>query len=267
MALLRWQLARPREPAVYDLTFRDDLQRYLPFVSWGPDGQTCVLPSSQVISVRDLAREKETLTLTAPLFLDNPAVSPDGKIVAGGGRDGCLHLWDLTLGRTVHRFPTKGRRWIGTAFSRDGKLLASCNEEKKRVTMWNTATGNEVCSWNIQSGASVSAFHPDGKLLAVGGQDGSILLHDAVTGKQLRALGGHLGAIHSLQFTPNGKTLISSGQDGVLRLWDPENVRAREVIPLGPANRPLTFALDPSGKYLFAAGHCPVIFVLRLPPG
>ena len=41
--------------------------------------------------------------------------------------------------------------------------------------------------------------------------------------------------------------------------------RARGVIPLGPANQPLTFDSDPSGKYLVAAGQSPMIFVLRLP--
>ena len=68
-----------------------------------------------------------------------------------------------------------------------------------------------------------------------------------------------------MKFTPDGKALVSSGDDGIIRLWNPENVRAREVIPLGPANHPLIFDLDPSGRYAFVAGHTAVIFVLRLP--
>ncbi len=45
-------------------------------------------------------------------------------------------------------------------------------------------------------------------------------------------------------------------------------MRAREVIPLGPANELIgtRFDLDPSGRYLFAAGYSPVTFVPRLPP-
>ena len=87
----------------------------------------------------------------------------------------------------------------------------------------------------------------------------------AATGQKKRALAGHSAPIRSLKFTPDGKTLVSSGDDGIIRLWNPENVRAREVIPLGPANRSLIFDLDPSGRYVFAAGHTAVIFVLRLP--
>jgi hypothetical protein len=58
---------------------------------------------------------------------------------------------------------------------------------------------------------------------------------------------------------------VSSSQDGTIRLWNPEAERARGVIQPGPANRPLVFDLDPSGKYLVAGGHSPVIYVLRLP--
>jgi WD40 repeat protein len=68
-----------------------------------------------------------------------------------------------------------------------------------------------------------------------------------------------------LKFTPDSRTLVSSCHDGTIRLWNPEADRAREMIPLGPANRPLTFDLDASGRYLVAAGSSPVIFVLRLP--
>ena len=151
-------------------------------------------------------------------------------------------------------------------FSRDSKFLASCNEKTKRVTIWDVAKGTESCSWDVKSVSRVSVFSPEGQIVATGHDDGSILLWDAATGQMKRALAGHSAPIRALKFTPDGKTLVSSGNDGVIRLWNPENVRAREVIPIGPANRSLTFDLDPSGKYLFAGGQSPVIFVLRLPP-
>ena len=148
MAVLRWHLARPGKAVVHHLDFGSDIQPYLHSVSYGRDGKTYVTPGSQLIAVRNTVTEKETVIRTLPMGLDNPAVSPDGRIVAAGGGDGHLHLWDLALGRDVHRFSTKGR-WCGLAFSRDGKFLASCNEETKRVTIWNVGTGAEGRSWEV----------------------------------------------------------------------------------------------------------------------
>ncbi len=83
-------------------------------------------------------------------------------------------------------------------------------------------------------------------------------------GQKQRTLRGHSARVTSLKFTPDGKTLVSSHHDGTLRIWSGGDERS-QVIHLGPENRALTFDIDPSGQYLVAAGHSPLIFVLRLP--
>ena len=140
MALLRWNLTRPGEAVVCHLDFGSDIQPYLYAVSYSHDGKSYVTPGGHLIAVRNTVTGKETVTRTLPRGLGNPAVSPDGRFVAGAGNDGFVHLWDLALGRDVHRFSTKGR-WCGLAFSRDGKFLGSCNEETKRVTHLERGNG------------------------------------------------------------------------------------------------------------------------------
>ena len=135
----------------------------------------------------------------------------------------------------MQEYLTKGR-WCGLAFSRDGKFLASCNEETKRVTIWNVGTGDEGRSWEVPSVSRVSTLSPQGQILATGHDDGSIILWDSATGQKKRALAGHSAPIRSLKFTPDGKTLVSSGNEGIIRLWNPEIVRALEVIP---SDRPI----------------------------
>ena len=84
------------------------------------------------------------------------------------------------------------------------------------------------------------------------------------TGKKARTLLSHAGKIQGLRFTRDGKQLVSSALDGMIRIWNPEHERATDVIPLGPANHRLVFDLDPSSRFIIAAGDTQLIYVLKL---
>jgi WD40 repeat protein len=201
---------------------------------------------------------------TVRLFLDSVAFSPDGKTLAGGASRDSVRLWDAASGTELHSFSGTGR-CFGVAFSGDGKLLAAASWDKNCVKVWNVESGAEVHSWQDTS-MTAAAFRRDGQVLATGHKDGTISVWDLAEGKKKRTLRGHAAQVQSLRFTPDGKMLLSSGHDGVIRLWNPDFERAREVIPLGPANQRLVMDLDPSGRYVIAAGHGPPIYILRLPP-
>ena len=150
------------------------------------------------------------------------AFSADGEMLATGGENGLVHVWELTVSKQVrHRFTVKGHKHnIRTlAFSPDGKMLASGGK------------GGTLCLWRVSDGASLFkstahkslihavAFSPDSKILASGGKE--LFFWDTATGTQLRPTSRKLTArISALVFSPDGNTLVAGNWDGILELWD-----------------------------------------------
>ena len=66
-------------------------------------------------------------------------------------------------------------------------------------------------------------------MLAVGHEDGSIVLWDLRIPKPRRLalsnLGGHTGAVNDLAFSDDGRTLASAGEDATIKLWNVRTAR------------------------------------------
>ena len=95
---------------------------------------------------------------------------------------------------------------------------------------------------------------PDSKLIASGGSENKITIHDIATGFPIRILTGHRKSIKALAFSPDGKTLVSSSNDYSLRLWHLPTWR--ELGTLDTTHRPdyLGFSQD-SRQLLTSDSH------------
>jgi WD40 repeat protein len=96
----------------------------------------------------------------------------------------------------------------------------------------------------------VTAFNPDGSMLATGSADETIRLWDPRSGRTLRTLAGHEREVTSLAFSPDGRRLASSSPDMTVRVWD-----TRTGAPL--------FTLDPAcfaGEAVFSHDGSLVVF-------
>ena len=62
-------------------------------------------------------------------------------------------------------------------------------------------------------------FSPDGKVLALGMTNYSIMLADYESFSVFTTLEGHTGFVTSITFLPDASLLISTSMDGTIRFW------------------------------------------------
>ena len=86
-------------------------------------------------------------------------------------------------------------------------------------------------------------FSPDGRILASGNVNGTIVLHDRITGEQTTLI-GHQDYIICLAFSPDGQTIASVCRQGTILLWDAITGEEKYTLTndLGGAN--LSFTPD-----------------------
>jgi WD40 repeat protein len=176
---------------------------------------------------------KPRQTLDAGSRVRSLAMSPDGKLVAAGGEDGAVRLWETATGTAGARLAGHTDWVLALAFSADGKTLASGGYDG--VRLWDVAGGKKLLDVPAAPPAAPNApappanvvqalaFSPDGKTLAVGGSDALVYLVNPADGKLLRSLPGHTSSVTALAFHPSGAVLVSASKDRTVRLWTPAN--------------------------------------------
>jgi RNA polymerase sigma factor (sigma-70 family) len=157
--------------------------------------------------------------------------SPNGKWLAAL-TDGGGILWDARSGKEICRFPEMTRSLtIGRLidFSPDGRMLAA-PRDSNHVGLWDAATGKLLRALDVLpknkvieppgSGLHTIRFSPNGKLLAVEGDDNRSYVLDVATGKALHHFKEEIIACPT--FSPDGKTFV-------LQVWGRKPSKGREI--------------------------------------
>lgn len=181
------------------------------------------------------------------------AFSPDGRMLATGGTDKFVRLWNVsTLQPTTTPLILHRDSVECLDFSRDGRLLAAAGGEY--VSLWDPASGELIRQHKVAHGSVVASvnFSPDGQLLATGGTDSKVRLWDPVSGHAVTMI-EHRSEVWSVAFSPDGRLLAVSGKDPAVRLWDPSTGEPGRELMVDTYEGADALAFSSNGRILAAA--------------
>jgi len=177
--------------------------------------------SDKALTVCDLDERKQITTFPTMGMPECLVLSPDDKLLFSTD-SAKVRAWDLTTGKEAFPIenPEQGNaNAYSLAFADDGKTLVSSKEAE--IVHWNAATGKEIRRWKVDRiHAGPFALSKDGKQLASGCYDGSIMVWDVAKGNLLQSMRGHADLVTGLAFSPDGRHLHSISREGAVWIWD-----------------------------------------------
>jgi WD40 repeat protein len=149
------------------------------------------------------------------------AYRPDGKLLATGGSDSTIRIWDATSGKLLRMLVGGPVETLALSWSKDGMVLAAVGGAG--AALWDVDSGR-LLRHLAQASAHI-AWSPDARTLAMLDANGCLRLWDVAS---VRWIGSHefkpVG--RGLAWSPDGKTIAVAVADldgtrvRTLRLWD-----------------------------------------------
>jgi WD40 repeat protein len=223
-------------------------------VAFSPDGKLLATgcQGDATIRIWDLTTGKEAHSWKGPeggtFFL---TFAPDGRSLAGGGKDGMVYLWDPATGKELAQLKGHEKEVQCAAFTPDSKRLASGGVDNT-VRIWDLGAAKELSQFTEPNAINALAYSPDGRLLAVAGWFKEVRLYDAALLKLARQCVGHQDSCVSLAFSPDSRLLASGSMEQAIRLW--EVASGEEVRKIDePRKQANALAFSPDGRILLGA--------------
>jgi WD40 repeat protein len=278
-------------------TVRGRHAQAISFIAFLPDGKTVLtVCHDQIIRVWDIktgmefrrfgeppnpaqeagfpgmpGRFRATMRTAMPF---HAALSADGKLLACGGQDGPMRMWNVPTGKLIHKINGPGLKIPGggvigipgmmgvsnLALSPDGETVAGAAMDGT-IHLWATSSAKEIrqiaqpenqnMPVSIGSSWGPMLFSPDGKTILdsfveIGNANltGSMRLWDIATSKKRFEIKNRGMGMYKAVFSPDGRILACSNVEGTVRLFNADSGKELRRLKEAQLWGPLVFSPD-----------------------
>lgn len=187
---------------------------------------------------------------TAPVVIS--AVDATSSLLATGGADGVVKVWDLRGGFTTHTF--HGHSGVISALSFFQLPMTQVEQSSKSRKRKSHEINGDAESKPVEATA--------GFRLASGGEDGKVRIWDLHKRKSVATLDAHASVVRSLDYTPTRQLLLSASRDKTVMFWDAGTWQLQATVPVLEEVESAGFVGEPT--FFYAAGERGVIRIWNM---
>lgn len=142
-------------------------------------------------------------------------------------------------------------------YDRVAQILKTC---PARLRQWEWGRLLYQCNTDLMTFAGHSrgvhsvALSSDGKQMATGGQDGTVIIWELDTGAEIKRLKSQGTQVESVAWHPKDKVLAVGGDDGLIRLWNLASGKLEYKLP-GHERIVTSVAFSADGRWMVSGSY------------
>jgi WD40 repeat protein len=191
--------------------------------SISPDGEILAIGTKQdTIHLWSIPQRERIATLSSNSVSSIYSLdfSPDGAYLAAGSSNGTVHVWHVSSSAEVFSLFDHPGRVIALRFTPLGDFLIVATPQQIWVWQKQDQTFVRAALLDYPSNfINDFALSPDGKWLAVAGEDQTTWIQHLLSQRVILRLGGHDQEVARVAFSPDGKYLAAGDTEGKINIW------------------------------------------------